>query len=47
MLRLAPGDYTVRADVPSVPAGGSEPVAVHVERGRTVSITLPVDSGIR
>jgi hypothetical protein len=46
-MRVAIGDYTLRADVPSVPSRTSTPVDVHVEDGRATTVTVPVDSGIR
>jgi carboxypeptidase family protein len=45
--QIAPGEYTLVVDTEGDPARTSKPVAITVRRGRTTSVTVPVDSGIR
>ena len=46
-LQIDPGDYTLSIDTGDDPSRTSEAVDVHVQDGRTTSVTVPVDSGIR
>jgi hypothetical protein len=46
-LALAAGDYSIRVDVADDPVRSASPVDAHVEPGRTTSISVTVDSGIR
>ena len=47
LLQIDPGDYTLLIDTGDDPSRTSKAVDVHVQDGRTTSVIVPVDSGIR
>ena len=46
-MRLAPGDYVLRAVIQDDPARSVKPFTVHVRAGEVIRANVLVDSGIR